>query len=118
MYGEYRFFDASFVTANDIPTLLAECDGIDTTNAEQTLADYDAAIETSVAFDPTTKDGKSTKGLALSKSNWAQKLDPPPFYAYPVTGGVTFTYGGLKIAEADAVIDTDGTAIPNLFACG
>ena len=44
-------------------------------------------------------DGKSTKGLDIKKSNWAQRIDKGPFKAFPVTGGITFTYGGLKINE-------------------
>ena len=48
---------------------------------------------------PTVKDGLATRGLELPKSNWAQRLDTPPFVAYPVTGGITFTFGGVKINE-------------------
>ena len=41
--------------------------------------------------------GLATRGLDLPKSNWAQRLDTPPFVAYPVTGGITFTFGGVRI---------------------
>ena len=50
-------------------------------------------------FDPTKKDGLSSKGLELEKTNWALRLDKPPFYAYSATGGITFTFGGLKVDE-------------------
>jgi tricarballylate dehydrogenase len=56
--------------------------------------------------------------LVLAKSNWAQKIDTPPFKAYPVTGGITFTYGGLKVSDVGAVLRDDDTAIDGLFACG
>ena len=69
-------------------------------------------------FDPTKKDGKNTRGLDLPKSNWAQRIDTPPFKAYPVTGGITFTYGGLKVSEAGGVVHADGHDIPGLYACG
>src|SRR5262245_42422390 len=68
--------------------------------------------------DPTIKDGLATKGLDLPKSNWAQSLDAPPFVAYPVTGGITFTFGGVKIDEQARVMSTAWTPIPGLYACG
>ena len=118
LYGEYRFFDASFVTADDLPSLIEQCDGMDTDAALATLAAYNDAVDANTSFDPTIKDGKATQGLSLPKSNWAQKLDTAPFHAYPVTGGVTFTYGGLKIDGTGAVLAENGTPIPSLFACG
>ena len=54
----------------------------------------------------------------MLKSNWAQAIDSPPYRAYPVTGGITFTYGGLKISERAAVLDQSGNTIPGVFACG
>ena len=54
----------------------------------------------------------------MPKSNWAQTIDAPPFKAYPVTGGITFTYGGLQVSEAGGVVHEDGHDIPGLFACG
>lgn len=53
-----------------------------------------------------------------AKSNWAQKIDKPPFKAHPVTGGITFTYGGLRVSDQGAVMGTDGDVIAGLFACG
>lgn len=69
-------------------------DGIAPADARATLDAYNAAVMDDVDFDPTSLDGKGTRGLPLAKSNWAQKIDTPPFKAYPVTGGITFTYGG------------------------
>jgi tricarballylate dehydrogenase len=118
LYGEYRFFDVSVEQSDDLVSLVAKCAGLDQEAALNTLIQYNDAVDGDVAFDPTTKDGKSTKGLALPKSNWAQALDTPPFYAYPVTGGVTFTYGGLKVSDRGAVLDAQDTPIAGLFACG
>ncbi|MGH8010973.1 MAG: FAD-binding protein, partial [Candidatus Binataceae bacterium] len=69
-------------------------------------------------FNPNIKDGRCTKELALNKSNWANALDTPPFEAYAVTCGITFTFGGLRIDERGAVINTDGMAISGLYAAG
>ncbi|MGH7061402.1 MAG: FAD-binding protein, partial [Stellaceae bacterium] len=63
-------------------------------------------------------DGLRTTGLAIDKSNWAQRLDAPPYEAYAVTTGITFTFGGLKITNAAQVEDTTGQPIPGLYAAG
>jgi tricarballylate dehydrogenase len=83
----------------------------------RTLEEYNAAVE-SGHFDPTVHDGLATPGLELPKSNWAQRLDTPPFAAYPVTGGITFTFGGVKLDDRGRVLDTRWEPIPGLFACG
>jgi len=83
-----------------------------------TLNDYNAAVDDTTLFDPTEKDGRTTKGLTPEKTNWANRLDTPPFVAYPVTCGITFSYGGLAVDLNGAVISTTGTPLPGLFACG
>jgi len=54
----------------------------------------------------------------VNKSNWANTLDSPPFEAYAVTCGVTFTFGGLRIDSDARVIGTEGEALAGLFAAG
>ena len=98
--------------------LCQKLDGIDPSDALATLTAFNDAVNDDVDFDPTSLDGKNTVGLSLPKSNWAQKFDTPPFRAYPVTGGITFTYGGLKVSDTCEVLDTNGTPIPGLFAAG
>ena len=93
-------------------------DGVDGARAMATLRAYNAAVDDAAPFDPTVLDGKGTRGLALPKSNWAQRIDTPPFRAFPVTGGITFTYGGVRVDERGAVLRRDGTPIPGLHACG
>jgi tricarballylate dehydrogenase len=83
----------------------------------RTLEDYDAAVM-SGSFDPTVRDGLGTKGLGLAKSNWAQRLDTPPFVAYPVTGGITFTFGGVRVNDRAQVMSTSWEPISGLYACG
>ena len=73
---------------------------------------------TEVPFDPNVKDGRGTRGLGIPKSNWANTIDEPPFEAYAVTCGITFTFGGLKIDTSARVIDAEGAPIPGLFAAG
>ena len=71
-----------------------------------------------VPFNPNVKDGRCTVGLAVPKSNWAITIEEPPFEAYAVTCGLTFTFGGVKIDTSARVIDTDGQPIPGLYAAG
>ena len=56
--------------------------------------------------------------MKIKKSNWAQALDRGPYRAYPVTGGITFTYGGLKVDDNGRVLKLDDIPIEGLFACG
>ncbi|MEM9433054.1 MAG: FAD-dependent tricarballylate dehydrogenase TcuA [Pseudomonadota bacterium] len=118
LYGEYSFHDAHFVEAETLDALVERLDGVDQQSARETLDEYNASVDDSTAFDPTILDGKGTIGLSLAKSNWAQKLDQGPFRAYPVTGGITFTYGGLKVDGSGGVLDTQNAPIPGLYACG
>ena len=64
------------------------------------------------------KDGRGTRGLEIPKSNWANPLATPPFPAFQITCGITFTFGGLTVDTDARVIDTDGHAIPGLYAAG
>src|SRR4030095_7244016 len=72
----------------------------------------------SAEFDFSKKDGKSTVGINPPKSNWANPLDSPPFHAYAVACGITFTYGGLRVDPKSRVLSSDETAIPGLWAAG
>ena len=118
LYAEYHFHDAHFVAADTLDALVRQLDGVDQAAAMNTLSAFNAAVNTDVAFDPTVLDGKGTSGLSPEKSNWAQTLDQGPFRAYPVTGGITFTYGGLKVDDRGAVLSKADTPIEGLFACG
>lgn len=118
LYGEYKTHDATFVQTNSLEELVLLLEGVNPHQALMTLQEYNNAVNESITFDPTRKDGKSTIGLSLPKSNWANRLDTPPFKAYPVTCGITFTYGGLKVNTDAAVLDSNNNPIKGLFACG
>ncbi|MGO1971668.1 MAG: FAD-dependent tricarballylate dehydrogenase TcuA [Propionibacteriaceae bacterium] len=82
-----------------------------------TVADFNSSIATGHDFDPSTLDGRSA-ATSPPKTNWAAALTEPPFSAFPVTCGITFTFGGLQ-ADTDArVLDQDGDPIPGLYVCG
>lgn len=118
LYGEYRFHDASFVESDTLDGLISQLGDIDQQQARATLAEFNDAVDVEVVFDPSIKDGKQAVGVTPPKSNWAQRLDTPPFRAFPVTGGVTFTYGGLRVDSDGAVLDESAERIEGLYACG
>lgn len=86
---------------------------------DQTVAEFNAAVPADLGrFDPAIEDGLSTTGVAPPKSNWALPLDRPPFVAYPVTAGITFTYGGIKVDVEGRVLDNESHPMPGLYATG
>ncbi len=118
LYGEYKTHDASFVEADTIEELVKKLEGVDNEQALKTITAYNTAVNQAKPFDPTIKDGRNTEGLVLPKSNWANVLDTPPLRAYPVTGGITFTYGGVKVNKKGEVLNTEGVPVAGLYACG
>lgn len=90
---------------------------VDHGQAVKTLNEYNAAAGHGT-FNPIALDGQHTVGIEPAKTNWAQKLDKPPYVAYPVTGGITFTFGGLKITKDAQVVGTDWKPMPGLYTCG
>ncbi|MDC7787684.1 FAD-dependent tricarballylate dehydrogenase TcuA [Rhodoplanes sp. TEM] len=115
---EYRIKQVTKVRADTLEELVRKLEDVDADKALATIRAYNAAVTTEVPFDPNVKDGRCTRGLAVPKSNWANTIDTPPFEAYAVTCGITFTFGGLKVDTSAQVIDTDGRVIPGLCAAG
>ena len=115
---EYRIRQVTKVTADSLEDLVRRIDDVDRDRFLQTVREYNAAVMTDVPFNPNVKDGRGTRGLAIPKSNWANTIDEPPFEAYSVTCGITFTFGGLRITRNSEVLDNDGNVIPGLYAAG
>ena len=116
---EPRYQTSDPIVADTLEALVAQLDIEDKAQALRTLEEFNAAArEPEEGFDPTVKDGLSTKGLALEKTNWGLRIDRPPFHAYSATGGITFTFGGLRVDEEAQVIGTDWRPIPGLYCCG
>ena len=115
---EYRIKRVTKVKADTLEGLVQKLDDVNAEKALATIQAYNAAVKKDVPFDPNIKDGRGTIGLAIPKSNWANLLDTPPYEAYAVTCGITFTFGGLKIDGSARVIDTDGQVMPGLYAAG
>jgi len=115
---ESRYKTSEPIMAETLEELVDRLDLDDRPQAIRTLKEFNEAACDPDDFDPSKKDGLSTRGLSPDKSNWAMRLDDPPFLAYSATGGITFTFGGLKIDGNARVIGTDWRPIPGLFTCG
>lgn len=115
---EYRIKEVTKVTADTLEDLCARLDDVDGERALETIGTYNQAVQTDIPYDPNVKDGRCTKGLPVRKSNWANTLDTPPFEAYAVTCGITFTFGGLRIDTSGRVLDQDLAPLEGLYAAG
>jgi len=117
--SEYRIKFVTKESANSLEELAPKLEGVNPEQFLKTVREYNAAVRNEVPFDHTVKDGKCTVGIAPAKSNWAQPLDTPPFDAYATTCGITFTFGGLRIAkDSGQVLDVHFHPIPGLYTAG
>lgn len=115
---EYRIREVTRVRADSLDELAKAMEGVDAAGFVRTVEEFNAAVQGDHTFDPNSKDGRGTVGITPPKSNWANTIDTPPFEAYAVTCGVTFTFGGLRITTDGQVVDMEGRVIPGLYACG
>lgn len=100
-------------TLKELATLI----GVPAEELLDTVGAFNAAVQPG-DYDLDRLDGKRTAGITPPKSNWALPLDQPPYIAIPVTGGITFTFGGLTCDTSARVIDTRGKVMDGLYAAG
>ena len=82
----------------------------------QSVQDYNRACRQGT-YDHNVLDDCTTEGLEPPKSHWARPIDKPPYYAYALRPGVTFTYLGLKTDDT-AAVRFAGVPADNLFVAG
>ena len=105
------------ITADSIESLANRLGIEDVEATVETVEEFNEACDPG-EYRPNELDGNATTGLELPKSNWALPLDEPPFTGYPVTGGMTFGFGGVAITTDAEVLDTRDEPIPGLYAAG
>ncbi|MCE2947962.1 MAG: FAD-dependent tricarballylate dehydrogenase TcuA [Betaproteobacteria bacterium] len=115
---EYRIRQVTKVEADTLEALAEKMEGVNPKGFLRTVKAFNAAVRQDIPFNSVVKDGRCTEGLAVPKSNWANTLDTPPYQAYAVTCGITFTFGGVKVSPQAAVQSVAGQPIPGLFAAG
>ncbi|MGE4450941.1 FAD-dependent tricarballylate dehydrogenase TcuA [Castellaniella sp.] len=90
--------------------------GLDEAVFVQTVTDYNAACRVG-HFDHEVLDDCRTEGLVPPKTHWARPLDTPPYHAYALRPGITFTYLGVRV-DTRAAVHFGGKPSGNLFAAG
>lgn len=115
---EYRIREVTKVRADTLEDLVKRMEVSDPEACLRTIHQFNQAVQSDVPFNPNVRDGRGTTGLAIPKSNWANLIDSPPFEAYAVTCGITFTFGGIRITNQGQVLNTDQRPIPGLYAAG
>ena len=96
---------------------LARLMGLAPAALSATVNQYNAAVAEG-NFDHSRLDGCRTLGLSPDKTNWARRIDAPPFFGYPLRPGITFTYLGVKVDQHAAMQMSDGARARNIFAAG
>ncbi|MET1086234.1 MAG: FAD-dependent tricarballylate dehydrogenase TcuA [Arthrobacter sp.] len=113
---EYDMPGISVEVAGTLEELAAKI-GVDPEKLSKTVSDFNNSIDRSIVFDPNVKDGRSAATEPV-KSNWAAPIETGPFYAYGVTCGITFTFGGIKSDIHGRVLDGQGKHIQGLYVAG
>ncbi len=96
---------------------LAQLTGLPADAMVQTIDAFNHACQ-GANFDHTEYDDCHTVGIEPAKTHWARPIDKPPFYAYTLRPGITFTYLGVKIDSNARMIMANGRNSGNLYAAG
>ncbi|MGP4079954.1 FAD-dependent tricarballylate dehydrogenase TcuA [Pseudalkalibacillus sp. R45] len=113
---EYDLEEATFYQTDRLEDLVEKLP-VDKESFLKTIEEYNEAVQDG-AYNPTVKDGKGTNGITPPKTNWALPIEQGPFYAFPVTCGITFSFGGLRVGPDGEVLSVDGGTLDGLFAAG
>jgi tricarballylate dehydrogenase len=113
-----RFMPSVFppIVADSVSGLATQL-GLPADRVTATVAQFNEAVQPGT-FDLDRLDDCHTRGLTPEKSHWAQRLDTPPYWGYPLKPGITFTYLGLRVDEMMRVMTTSGAAMEHVFAAG
>jgi tricarballylate dehydrogenase len=113
-----RFMPSVFppVVADSISGLATQL-GLPADHVSATVAQFNHAVQPGT-FNLERLDDCRTRGLTPEKSHWAQRLDTPPYWGYPLKPGITFTYLGLRVDETMRVLTMSGAPMENVFAAG
>ncbi|MCR6672612.1 FAD-dependent tricarballylate dehydrogenase TcuA [Devosia ginsengisoli] len=116
--SEYRIRRVTKAESDTLEGLAEQLEGVNPKQFLETVRAFNDACRSDVPFNPNILDGRGTSGLQIDKTNWANALDTPPYHAYHVTTGVTFTFGGLKVTPEAEVEDSYSGVVKGLYAAG
>jgi tricarballylate dehydrogenase len=114
-----RFIPSAYppVQAESLPALATMLE-VDGDALLGTIAAFNRAAGSVEAFRPGVLDSCATSGVTPPKSHWALPIDTPPFYAYPLRPGITFTYRGVAVDRHARVLTATGEPLPHVYAAG
>jgi len=105
------------LSAATLPDLVRQLD-VDQKTALSTIERFNRGVNTTVPFNSARPDGRGSNGITPPRSNWARAVHLPPFYAFPLAPGLTFTYAGVAVDETARVCRENGPPFANVFAAG
>jgi tricarballylate dehydrogenase len=97
---------------------LARACSLDPAALTKTVTEYNRATSGNGPLRIDLLDGNSTRDISPKKSNWALPLDRPPFYAFPLRPGISFTYMGVEVDETARILEQSGRPMDNVYAAG
>jgi succinate dehydrogenase/fumarate reductase flavoprotein subunit len=104
---QFEGLGIDIVSADTISELATKI-GVSATALDKTIADFNAVVKDVKALDAQP-----------AKAAFAYKVESPKFYAfYPLSPGITLTFGGIKINEKAQAQEADGKVIAGLYAAG
>ncbi|MGH8704239.1 MAG: FAD-dependent tricarballylate dehydrogenase TcuA [Burkholderiales bacterium] len=104
------------IKAQSIRALAAALE-LDPAALEGTVAEFNRHVRPG-NFDHAVLDDCATADLTPPKTHWARRIDTPPFFAYPLRPGITFTYLGVTVNDRAQMILRDDKPCANVFAAG
>lgn len=117
---EPRYRTSDPIVADTLGELAEKLD-ISVEGLERTVRDFNSAVpqDAEDRINPFAIDGVTANPEGQpTKSNWSRRIDRGPYVCYPVTCGVTFTYGGLAVDHETRVLSQEHTPMQNLYAVG
>ncbi len=101
-----QYIEQGMAVTGDTYEALAEAMGVDAEAFVKTMDTWNAAVANGVDEEFGRNNGMDAD------------LSTAPYFAIQIAPGIHHTMGGVKIDTATEVIDTEGNAIPGLFAAG
>jgi tricarballylate dehydrogenase len=91
---------------------------LDPATFTQTISEYNRAAAANTGLRMDILDNNCTQGIKPPKSNWAIPIDRPPFYAFPLRPGITFTYMGVAVDDTGRILAQGDLPFENIYAAG
>jgi len=82
-----------------------------------TVNTYNEAVRGG-SFNHQELDNCATDGLKIEKTHWARRIEQPPFRAYILRPGITFTYLGVNVDAHARIRMGNGSPSENMYAAG